>query len=85
MRLREADNIAAMAELQQQISELEIQVQISTEFTATSLQFSPSTAQHSIVYWSLHSTAAYSFFCLLASRIPIRFLHLQCDYIFMLA
>lgn len=30
VRLREADNIAAMAELQQQISELEIQVQIST-------------------------------------------------------
>lgn len=28
MRLREADNIAAMAELQQQISELEIQVNI---------------------------------------------------------
>lgn len=31
VRLREADNIAAMAELQQQISELEIQVQISNE------------------------------------------------------
>lgn len=28
VRLREADNIAAMAELQQQISELEIQVNI---------------------------------------------------------
>lgn len=33
VRLREADNIAAMAELQQQISELEIQVQIRTEFS----------------------------------------------------
>lgn len=31
VRLREADNIAAMAELQQQISELEIQVKISKE------------------------------------------------------
>jgi len=31
VRLREADNIAAMAELQQQISELEIQVQLSKE------------------------------------------------------
>lgn len=30
VRLREADNIAAMAELQQQISELEIQVQSNT-------------------------------------------------------
>lgn len=30
VRLREADNIAAMAELQQQISELEIQVQYLT-------------------------------------------------------
>lgn len=30
VRLREADNIAAMAELQQQISELEIQVQYFT-------------------------------------------------------
>lgn len=29
MRLREADNIAAMAELQQQISELEIQVDMA--------------------------------------------------------
>lgn len=28
VRLREADNIAAMAELQQQISELEIQVNL---------------------------------------------------------
>lgn len=28
VRLREADNIAAMAELQQQISELEIQVKL---------------------------------------------------------
>lgn len=33
VRLREADNIAAMAELQQQISELEIQVQIRTKFS----------------------------------------------------
>lgn len=33
VRLREADNIAAMAELQQQISELEIQVQIRTELS----------------------------------------------------
>uniref|UniRef100_A0A4W5M734 Ecotropic viral integration site 5 n=1 Tax=Hucho hucho TaxID=62062 RepID=A0A4W5M734_9TELE len=32
VRLREADNIAAMAELQQQISELEIQVQYFTPF-----------------------------------------------------
>lgn len=30
VRLREADNIAAMAELQQQISELEIQVTVQT-------------------------------------------------------
>ncbi len=33
VRLREADNIAAMAELQQHISELEIQVQIRTELS----------------------------------------------------
>lgn len=33
VRLREADNIAAMAELQQQISELEIQVK--SQHTAT--------------------------------------------------
>ncbi|KAI2663556.1 hypothetical protein H4Q32_012115 [Labeo rohita] len=33
VRLREADNIAAMAELQQQISELEIQVETRTEST----------------------------------------------------
>jgi hypothetical protein len=40
VRLREADNIAAMAELQQHISELEIQVTFQTPKTPTSL-YSP--------------------------------------------
>lgn len=52
VRLREADNIAAMAELQQQISELEIQVQISKESHSISPIMSytaqPSTSQHSL-------------------------------------
>lgn len=55
VRLREADNIATMAELQQQISELEIQVQIRTESTIS--QFSPFTTQHSIVQDSSLSIA----------------------------
>lgn len=38
VRLREADNIAAMAELQQQISELEIQVK--SQLTFKHLMFS---------------------------------------------
>lgn len=44
VRLREADNIAAMAELQQQISELEIQVNIVflVEITQQSLLTGPS-------------------------------------------
>lgn len=44
VRLREADNIAAMAELQQQISELEIQVNIVflVEITTQSLPLRPS-------------------------------------------
>lgn len=37
VRLREADNIAAMAELQQQISELEIQVKSQRALPATSV------------------------------------------------
>lgn len=39
VRLREADNIAAMAELQQQISELEIQVKISIKSTCLICRF----------------------------------------------
>lgn len=44
VRLREADNIAAMAELQQQISELEIQVSFVflVEITTQSLPLRPS-------------------------------------------
>lgn len=37
VRLREADNIAAMAELQQQISELEIEVKSQHAHTHTHL------------------------------------------------
>ncbi len=53
VRLREADNIAAMAELQQQISELEIQVQIRTEFSQhNTCHHNLVLSQHSTVYLS---------------------------------
>lgn len=50
MRLREADNIAAMAELQQQISELEIQVSIVflVEIATQSLPLRPSRFSHTV-------------------------------------
>lgn len=91
VRLREADNIAAMAELQQQISELEIQVQISKESHSISPIMSytaqPSTSQHSLSaqYMTVVSPQqsclvpfhSIAFFSFLVSRIPVRYYFLK--------